>query len=240
VNDLREILDRTLRTPDPGEPPVDRAMRRGKSIRRRRRLTALAGIVVVAAVALTGYRSLSGPQAAPSPANDPRYVTVTPPGPGSPPNLVASGTIGRQFWHIYIEKPTASGEYAGETCFYGLGSAFTSTPTGTRASAGSGSPICGPPTSVGGLNWMPIQGARTLGWADVLAPDVAYVEIDLTNGQDLRLIPADCYGMRLVAFNALMGTGVAHATAYVHAGGKLVGVPAMQDVPVLNDAVSSS
>jgi len=230
MSDLRETLDRALRTADPGEPPVDQAMRRGKGIRLRRRLTAVAGLVVVVAAALTGYRSLSGSQALPSPANDPSFVTVTPPGPGSSPGLVASGTIGKQFWHIFVEKPTISGAVDGDLCFYGLGSAFTSTPTGTRAAAGSGSPVCGPATA-GADGWFPILGARTLGWADELAPNVAYVDLKLKDGQDLRLIPAECYGLRLVAFNVLQGTGVASATAYMNEGGKLVGSQAMRGVP---------
>jgi hypothetical protein len=230
VSDLREILDGALSAADHVEPPVHTAMRRGKSIRLRRRLTAAAGVVVVAAAALTGYRSLSGLH--PLSAADPGYVTVTAPGPGSPPGLIASGTLGTQSWQIYMYKPTTSGLWAGQLCFYGRGSAFVYSGTGPRAPVPTPGRQCmSPPASGTDQNWTLLIGPTTFGHIGVVASDVAYVEVRLTNGEELKLIPADCYGMRLVAYNVLLGTGTASATAYESVGGKLVGVPTMPGVP---------
>jgi hypothetical protein len=219
VSDLRETLDRALRAADHVEPPVEQAMRRGKGIRLRRRLTAVAAVVVVAAGAVTGYRSLSGTQALP--ATDPRYVTVTPPGPGSPPGLVASGMVGKQSWRITVENPGSITTPLGNICFYGRGSAFSESSTSINADTSFG-PECGPLAAGDPVNWWGIPTTRLAGRFGVLAPNVAYIEIGLPDGQKLKLIPAECYGMRLVAYFTLQGPGVVTATAYLREGGHLV------------------
>lgn len=222
MSDLRETLDRALRSAEAAEPPVDKAMRRGKSIRLRRRLTAVAGVVVVVAAALTSFRSLSGTQALPSPVTNPGYVTVSPPGPGSPPGLVASGTVGKQSWRITVQNPGSITTSLGYTCFNGRGSAFSESSTSTNAGTRFG-PECGPSTPGDPVNWWGIGTTRLAGRFGVLAPNVAYIEIGLPDGQRLKLIPAECYGMRLVAYLTLQGPGVVTATAYLHEGGHLVG-----------------
>jgi hypothetical protein len=49
VNDLREDLDRALRTVTFAEAPVERAKQAGRRIRTRRRVALLAGVFAVAA-----------------------------------------------------------------------------------------------------------------------------------------------------------------------------------------------
>jgi hypothetical protein len=64
VNELREDLDRALRTVTFSEAPVERTKRDGRRIRARRRVTRLAGVLAVAAVA-AGYPALARNAAAP-------------------------------------------------------------------------------------------------------------------------------------------------------------------------------
>ena len=64
MNELREDLDRALRTVTFSEAPVERVKRDGRRIRTRRRVTLLAGVLAVAAVA-AGYPALARNSAAP-------------------------------------------------------------------------------------------------------------------------------------------------------------------------------
>jgi hypothetical protein len=64
VNELGEDLDRALRTVTFSEAPIERVKRDGRRIRTRRRVTLLAGVLAVAAVA-AGYPALARNSAAP-------------------------------------------------------------------------------------------------------------------------------------------------------------------------------
>ena len=98
--EIRERL-RLLETVEVSPPPYPTAVRRGKSVRLRRRAFAAAG---VAAVVLLGVfvPRLASHLGQPGPVT-PRYdVTVHQPGPGSPQGQVAWGTINGKRWQIRV------------------------------------------------------------------------------------------------------------------------------------------
>ena len=83
MSDLHEELDAALRMITPHEAPVEAALRRGRWLRRRRRVAAVAGVVSVAVFATVGYPALTRPSAAPRPApvqHQRIVVTDEPPG----------------------------------------------------------------------------------------------------------------------------------------------------------------
>ena len=233
MSELRESLDEVMRTVIPGEPPVDAAMRRGKAIRRRRRVTAVASAVAVAVIAAVGYPAVTHWRAlpAPPPVTHTHHVVVTdiPPGKGAAPGLVASGVIGKRSWQVLVSKPGPIGTAQNQQCVYTKGSAFT-----TGATAGSGTASreldCGPaltpgtdPVTFAGGSAGPNQAQ--LG---AVTADVRYVVVQLDDGQELKLTPVRVYGIRLVAFAAPLAT-VASATAYLDSGQYLTAIPS--DLP---------
>ena len=67
MTELKDDLDRALRSVTFGEAPVERAIRDGRRLRNRRRLTVLAGAVAIVAVA-AGYPALTRNAATAPPA----------------------------------------------------------------------------------------------------------------------------------------------------------------------------
>jgi hypothetical protein len=219
VSELHERLDQALRTVDPGPAPVDEAMRRGKAIRVRRRVTVAAGAVAVAA-AVAGYPALSHLRTLPAPQPiTPHRVVVTdvPPGLGSPKGLIAEGKIGSRTWQAVIGKSPASGtpgNAANDLCLYGRGTVFES---GGNSTANS----CGPLTLPTGGDPVVLEGTgdgNTQLQLGAVAHDVIYVLVRLGDGQELKLIPVKLSGLRLVAFAAPMSSQVVSATAYLSNG----------------------
>ena len=233
MSELREILDEAMRAVIPGEPPVDAAMRRGKAIRRRRRVTAVASAVAVAVIAAVGYPAVTHWRAlpAPPPVTHTHHVVVTdiPPGKGAAPGLVASGVIGKRSWQVLVSKPGPIGTAQNQQCVYTKGSAFT-----TGATAGSGTASreldCGPALTPGTDPVTFAGGSAGPNQAQIgaVTADVRDVVVQLDDGQELRLIPVRVYGIRLVAFATPLAT-VASATAYLDNGPYLTAVPA--DLP---------
>jgi hypothetical protein len=219
VSELRESLDEAMRAVIPGEPPVDAAMRRGKAIRRRRRVTAVAAAVAVAVIAGAGYPAVTHWRAAQAPpVTHTRHVVVTdvPPGKGAAPGLVASGVIGNQSWQVLVGKPGLIGTAQNQQCVYTKGSAFAD---GASASSTSASQDCGPALTPGTDPVTFTGGSAGPNQAQVgaVAADVQYVVLQLSDGQQLTLIPVRVYGTRLVAFAAPLAA-VASATAYLDSG----------------------
>jgi hypothetical protein len=105
VSDLHENLSTAFAAVEPGAAPVEAAMLAGKKIRNRRRAGLLAGAVAVVVAAVVGVPALAHQQALPSPATSNVRVTVNPPGPHSPPGLIASGMVGNQRWDVVVQSP---------------------------------------------------------------------------------------------------------------------------------------
>ena len=133
MNELREDLDRALRTVTFSEAPIERSKRDGRRIRTRRRVALLAGALAVVAVA-AGYPALARNSAAPSapvtgqttaPASHDPVVTDGPPSgttkaPGgltSKTGLIAQGTIGGARWQVTVRGPGATNPVAADPCF---------------------------------------------------------------------------------------------------------------------------
>ena len=110
INDERELherLDAAFEAIIPRPAPIDGAVRRGKAIRIWRRAAMAAGAAAVVAIGVFAVPSLLHRSAAPAPVAPvvPTPVTVQPPGPHSPPGLIASGTIDGQGWQFIAAKP---------------------------------------------------------------------------------------------------------------------------------------
>jgi hypothetical protein len=97
---LRAQLGIALDEFSPGPLPLDAVVRQGRAVRFRRRVTAIAGVVIVAAATATApaLARQFGHQAPTAPAH--YRVTVSPPGRKSPPGLIARGTIGERTWEV--------------------------------------------------------------------------------------------------------------------------------------------
>jgi hypothetical protein len=209
--DLYERLDLAIGTITPREAPVGRAMRRGRGIKVRRRAAVVAGVAVVAAgvVAVPSLRHAATEHPAAS-----YSATVRPPGPHSPPGLIASGTVNGQRWQIVAGRPGAGGAGRGEQIFLATGpaldsgSASTSIPTATWKSAD--------PVLFLGLSCGPTQ----VQFGELRA-DVSSVKVRLGNGSTLTLHPATVWGVRMVAFAIPLGAPVVSATAYSAQGSEI-------------------
>ena len=216
MSELREELDRALRTVIPGPPPVREAIRRGRAMRFRRRAAVLASAVAVVAVAV-GYPALTRNAAAPhapQPAQDaPHHDPVVTDGPVgtqhgaqgmvSSNGVIAEGRIGASRWQA---------TFASGLCF--------TTTVSPGAPQGTGSALRG---SCGGL---PSPGAdpadfrtfsdgtneATLGSA---AHDVTYFVLTFTDGQQLKLIPVTWHGTRYVAWAASASMTIVSITAHL-------------------------
>ena len=220
MSELRESLDQAMRTVTAGEPPVDTAMRRGRAIRHRRRVTVLASALAVAVAAGVGYPAVTRLRAAPAPATTHRVViTDIPPGRGSRAGLVASGLIGGKSWQVIVGKPQQLGGAGTQQCFSAQGTAFPG--QGTSQDCGS---VLAPGTDP--VEFTGSGDGATAAQLGAVAADVTYVVVTLADGQQLKLIPVRVYGTRLVAFATPMSTGIASAVAYLDNGQYRTAIPA--------------
>jgi hypothetical protein len=229
VNELREDLDRALRTVTFGEAPVERARRDGRRIRARRRVGLLAGVLAVAAVA-AGYPALARTSAAPpapvtghkAPAShDPVLTdgsggntTQAPGGLASGTGVIAGGTMGGVVWQVTVDGPGAANPVPADSCFTvatgsadNLGAGCTPLPAGPAGALSSDYPAV-----FGG-----VSDAATEATIGEAAADVTYLVVSFTDGQQLKLIPVTAHGHRYVAWLAPLSMTVASVVA--HLGG---------------------
>jgi hypothetical protein len=214
--DLYERLDRAVAAITPRAAPVDLAMRRGRAIRFWRRSAVAAGVAVVVAagVAVPVLRhDTEGPRPAPL-----FTATVQPPGPHSPPGLIASGTVNGQAWRLVASKPGSNGAPRGQQVIQTSGAAF-----------GADAPITVSPAFRPDANDPVLFGALSAGPVQVqfgpVQADVSYVTVRLGNGTALTLHPAEVYGARAVAFAIPVGASVISATAYSGRGEIATAIP---------------
>jgi hypothetical protein len=223
MGELRESLDQAMRAVTVGDAPVDAAMRRGGTIRHRRRVTVLASALAVAVAAGVGYPAVTHLRAAPTPPVTPHRVVITdiPPGPGAKSGLVASGLIGDKSWRVTVDRPQQIGADT-QQCFSAQGTAFPA--QGTSQNCGS---VLAPGT--GPVEFTGSGDGPSQAQIGAVAADVTYVVVTLADGQQLKLIPVRVYGTRLVAFATPMSTGIASAVAYLDNGQYRTAIPA--DLP---------
>lgn len=229
LDQLRVNLDEALRAVSPGSPaPVDRVVRRGKGIRARRRLTAVAGVVAVVVALVEGYPALThktGAPEPPAPATHHQSASMTdvPPGPGAAPGVIAAGTIDGKSWRIFTGKPGTHGMPsgpAGQRCYGASGPAFSPSQDGPLCSAVPG-PGAASPVAFTGFT----LSDRTAVSVGQVRADVRYVFVELSDGTRLRLIPVRVAGARYVAFPVPPALTVDSASAYLASGQRLTAVP---------------
>jgi hypothetical protein len=237
VNQLREDLDRALRSVTFSEAPVERAKRDGRRIRARRRVTLLAGALAVAAVAAsypaltragaappgpaTGQRTTPAPQA--SPFGGDMVVTAGPPGsatqaPGglaSSDGQVAEGAIGDMKWRVSVVGPGPKSPVPADSCYtiaIFAGSEIQGTCYDIPGSLGDGLGA-GQPASFTEL----MNDGVTETTVGEVAPDVTYFIVTFNDGQQLKLLPVTVGGHRYVAWMAPLPMTI--QTVVAHLGG---------------------
>jgi hypothetical protein len=237
MSELKEDLDRALRTVTFSEAPVERAKRAGHRIRTRRRFALLAGVLAVAAVA-AGYPALARNSAAPpapltgtktqaphhAPYGGDQIVTEGSPGettqaPGgltSKSGQIAVGAIGDMKWQMSVVPPGPKSPVPTDSCYtiaISVGSSAiqgscNDIPSALGSGLGTGKPAAFTELSKDGTTETTV-GETT--------QDVAYFLIDFTDGQQLKLIPVTVGGHRYIAWMAPLSMTIQYVVA--HLGG---------------------
>jgi hypothetical protein len=214
--DLYQRLDRTVEAITPRAAPVDGAMRRGRRIRLRRRAAIAAGVAMVVAAGIVAVPSLRH-AASEGPAGA-RY-TVRPPGPHSPPGLIATGTINGKSWQLVAGRPGTDGASPGYQSVQVSGSLF-GRERPPRITPATLRPDRTAPVSFTQDGLPPFQvqfGA--------VGANVSHVAVRLGDGTVLTLHPARVYGVRAVAFAIPFGVEVTSATASSRQGVIATAIP---------------
>ena len=234
MSDLKEELDRTLRTVTFGEAPVERVKRAGRRIRARRRVALLVGVLAVTAAAV-GYpalaRSAAAPPApltghpaqAPSPrpsdmavrAGPAPATTQAPGGLASKTGEIAAGSVGDMGWRVAVVPPGQKNPVPADSCYtitIVVGGDIQGPCYDLPAALGHGLGAAKPAAFTEFLN----DGvtATTVGEA---AADVTYFIVNFTDGQQLKLLPVTVAGHRYIAWMAPLPMGIDSVVA--HLGG---------------------
>jgi len=240
MSDLREDLDAALRTVEPGQAPVDAAIRSGRRIRARRRGTAIATAIGVVVTIAVGYPAVSHRAAAPAPTQPtdrrPVLITDTPPPAGAPAGVIAVGQVGITTWQVSADKSDGSGQAGRPQCFDVALDPGGSTPLSGSVLDNGGSTDCdlrypgqGDPVTLEGTG-----GNALYVMAGGVAANVQYVVVHLAGGQVVTMIPHAAYGRRFVAYAAPASDRVLSATLRTDGGQLLATRPFIQPdgVPV--------
>ena len=221
--DLHELLEEAFGAISPHPAPIDDAIRGGRVIKGRRRLALAVGAVVVAASAALAAPSVLHLTAAPAPASpgQPHYtVTVQAPGRGSPPGVIALGTINGQRWWVIADRPGADFTHPGQQDIVTEGPAV---------GAPDGSDQYIPPLSTAGspgpVSFIGITSGTAQVQVAAVQADVSYVTVRLGNGTVLTLHPVSVYGTRAVAFAIPMRSTITEVAAYSRHGEIAFAVP---------------
>jgi hypothetical protein len=196
IKDEQEIRERLrlLGTVDVSPAPYLAAVRRGKSVRLRRRAFAAAGVAAAVLVGVLVPRLVSQLD---RPAVAPKYdVTVHQPGPAAPQGQVAWGTINGKRWQVRVlahQGLSASCAFIGQDMECG--------PALTSAAARQVSFVSGEDGSI------QFQLAA-------VGDGVTRVAVTLGNGTTLDLRPTVLDGKRWVAFAAPVRLAVSRAVAF--------------------------
>jgi hypothetical protein len=211
-HDLHELLEEAFGAISPHPAPVDDAIRGGRVIKGRRRLALTVGLGAVAAAAAFAVPSLVHRTSAPASASpgQPHYtVTVEVPGRGSPPGVIALGTINGQRWWVIADRPGADFTHPGQQDIVIEGAAV---------GAPDGSDQYMPPLSTAGspgpVSFIGITGGTAQVQVGAVQTNVSYVTVRLGNGTVLTLHPVSVYGTRAVAFAIPMRATITEVEAY--------------------------
>jgi hypothetical protein len=197
VKDEQEIRERlrVLETVEVSPAPYLTAVRRGKSVRLRRRAFAAAGVAAVVVLGVLVPRLVS-PAGQPGPVTPGYNVTVHQPAPGSPSGQVAWGTINGKRWQLRVQPQ--QGISNGCTFF---GQDVQCVPGEASAS----------PDQVSFVS--ALSGGTQFQLAAVGA-GVTKVDVTLGNGTELMLRPTVIDGKRWVGFAAPARLAVSRAVSF--------------------------
>src|SRR5450755_1142419 len=209
----REIRDRlggALDTVTPATPPVSAVIRQGGNIRARRRIGVAAGLAVVIGlgVALPGIiRQVSPPPAAPTHER----VTVSPPGQGAPPGLIATGIINGRRWQARLQESGGSPVVT-----------VSGTPPTQLLAGADGDPA----------NLSSVGGPSTTTLVGTVRRDITELAVQLPGGPVLDLHPVAWHGQRWVAVMFPRRLGIDGIAAYARHGEVAYAVPFDRYEPV--------
>ena len=198
--ELRERLDGVLEAITPSPAPVAATLRRGRTIRTRRRIGVAAGLAAAVGIALAApglVHRLAHPEPI-APAKP--IVTAYPPGPDSPRGLIGWGTINGKRWDITVTSNSAP---QGQCLQIDHGTQSCSAQPMTARQDPSET-VAFQSSDENGVTYQ----------AGVVQPDVARVVIALADGTKLTLHPIRLYGQRWVAFAVPSNLAIANASAY--------------------------
>jgi hypothetical protein len=203
---LRAQLAAALDEFSPGPLPLDSVVRQGKTVKVRRRVSAVVAVLLVVAVALSAP-ALAHRFGRQAPVTPGRYhVTVSPPGPHSPRDLVARGRIDDKPWSVIGWLPNP--ESTIDACF--------------QASRVVCHGVVYPADYDRIASFPLLQVATEIGRAPIAVigyvhSDVRFVRLKLSNGQTLTLRPVAVFGkrfMRYVAIEVPFAAAITQVQAY--------------------------
>jgi hypothetical protein len=202
--DLRARLDGVLEAITPSPAPVAAALRRGKTIRTRRRIGVAAGLAAAVGIALAAP-GLVHQIVRQAPEAPPPIVRAYQPGPHDPRGEVGWGTINGKRWRISLDTslPAAAGQ-----CLDVI-----------QTNGQNAGPDCVPPTDLSQdpspviFSGLEINDAVSYQYG-VVQPNVDHVVIALSDDASLTLRPYRLAGKRWVAFAVPTTLTIASATAY--------------------------
>ncbi|HEY3908182.1 MAG TPA: hypothetical protein VGM14_30040 [Streptosporangiaceae bacterium] len=202
--DLRVSLNNALDEVDYGPLPLTSVISHGKTVVRRRRLTAVAGALVIAAAAVASpiiAHQIGRPA---EPAASARYhVIVRPPGAKSPRGLIAYERLNHRHWRITGSAGRVNGQM--NVCFEIFGDDCQISPIPVARDKGV-------PVDVDMA-----AGSAPLALVADVRSDVRYVQVSLSNGQIVTLKPVAVFGRSHAAWVALVvpySAAVTMITAY--------------------------
>jgi hypothetical protein len=197
IKDEQEIREqlRLLGTVEVSPVPYLTAVRRGKSVRLRRRAFAAAGVAAVVLLGVLVPR-IALPASQPAPVAPTYHVTVHQPAPGSPSGEVAWGTINGKRWEIKVV--TQQGLSASCAVF---GRELECGPSVTGAAARQ-------------VSFISARSGSVQFQLAAVGAGVTKVAVTLGNGTQLGLRPTLLDGKRWVAFAAPTRLPVSQAISF--------------------------
>jgi hypothetical protein len=200
--ELRLRLDSVLEAVTPSPAPVAATLRKGKTIRTRRRIGVVAGLAAAVGIALAApglVHQIVRQQ--PIVRRQTWVLTVNPPGPHPPKGEIAWGTLNGKRWQIAVQG-NGSGPN-GQCIEVDQGNPNSCAPRVTASQDRSAAVV---------FNYFGQDGMSYV--YGVVQPDIARVVITLANGTNLTLHPYQRYGQRWVAFPLPDALAIADAAAY--------------------------
>jgi hypothetical protein len=203
---LRARLAAALDDFSPGPLPLGSVVRQGKAVQVRRRASVIVAVLAAAAVALSAP-ALAHQFGRHAPVTPGRYhVTVSPPGPRSPRNLIAHGRINDRPWSVIGFLPNPGSTIEG--CFQASRVVCRGAVYPADYDRIASFPLLEVATEI---------GTRPVAVIGYVHSGVRFVRVRLSNGQTLTLRPVAAFGkrfMRYVAIEVPFAAAITQVRAY--------------------------